>query len=524
MNYRRVLRQLGLLILVLSGAMLIVTLVDLLVFGWLPKETARGDAEAILALAVSSGAGLVMGLAFWLTGIGTGAGHADRREAVLLVGVSWFVGGAIAALPYYLWAWWSVTNEQGHPFHHFADCYFEAISGLTTTGATVLSDVTALPQALLLWRSTTHWLGGLGIVVLFVAVLPMLGVGGKRLYQAEAPGPTKKGLRPRIGETARVLWLIYTSLTVLAVLIFWATGGERMTWLEAVNHALSVMSTGGLSTQNSSIGHFDSIALDFAVIAFMILAGTNFGLFYQASKGRWSVIWRDVELRVYLLLKLIGTVVAAACLYGGTIVMTTGQEVRGTLLESVRFAAFQAVSLQTGTGFGTADYELWPTVALVTLGSAMWIGGCAGSTAGGVKVIRFWIVLKVLAAGVERVYRPNVVRPIKVGGVGVDRDQRLTAVSFVLMFFLIFFLGTGTLLVLEPGVQAGGQCDYVTAMTATVASLCNIGPGFAAVGPTDNFGWFTPASKVALSLIMVLGRLEVMVVLALFSPRLYQNA
>ena len=594
MNYRHVLRQLGLLLGVLSLAMAGVTLLSLAVVwtsatgtmappepgvaatsaqqvaeapteapGEAPGESAtpaaaaasasssaeagspkpsdlpdlawiEDDAAAAMRVAGEDDAGLTalgagcvaclgLGGLLWLVGLGSGDASERRREAVMLVGLAWFALSAVAALPYYWWAHWYLPSDLAHPFKTYVDCYFEAVSGLTTTGATVLSDIPTVPEPLLLWRSMTHWLGGLGIVVLFVAVLPMLGVGGKRLYQAEATGPTKKGLRPRIGETARVLWGIYTLLTASAALLFYATGGPSMTWLDAFHHALSVMSTGGLSTKNASIGHFDSAALDYAVSLFMLVAGVNFGLFYQAVKGRWQAIWTDAELRVYLAVKVIAITAITISLWGGSIVMTSGQTVDGTIDQALRFATFQVVSLQTGTGFGTADYEYWSTPAVMALMSAMFVGGCAGSTAGGVKVIRFWITIKVLAASIERVYRPNVVRPIRVGGVSVERDQRLGAVGFVLLFFLLFFAGSGVLMVFEPSVAEGGRCDFSTAMSASVATLCNIGPGLHAVGPTDNYGWFSSPSLPVLSLLMVLGRLEVLVVLALFHPSLYRR-
>jgi trk system potassium uptake protein TrkH len=448
----------------------------------------------------------------------------NRREAMLLVACSWVLGAGISALPYWLWAvvgGGSVTLDgqvQPHVFRRYIPCFFEAMSGLTTTGATVLSDIGALPNSLLLWRATTHWLGGLGIVVLFVAVLPMIGVGGKRLFNVEAPGPQQQGVRPRIGDTARILWAIYMVITAAAVVSYRLAG---MPWFDSVCHAFSVVSTGGLSTRNASIGYYDSVAIDCVSMLFMLLAGVNFGLMFAAVRGRWSAVWKDEELRVYLFLKIAVVAIVALDLWGTQIVTTAEKSVDATFGQALRYAGFQTISLHTGTGFGTADYDLWPMLSRTLLVGLMFIGGCAGSTAGGIKVIRFWIVLKVIAASLERSFRPQVVRPLRVGRTVIEEDMKLNAVTYCVFMLMIMGVGAGLLGIFEH--WQGVEINFLTAATSSLSTLGNIGPGFYRIGPTQNYGWFSEPSLVVLSMLMMLGRLEIYAIAVLLLPRFWHG-
>lgn len=530
MNYRTVLNQAALLMLVLAAILAGIG-------AWAALEWALGDATeqtATWAFAISAAAGAVLGAALWWFTRG-GSGQLGRREALLLVAISWLGGAALAGLPFFLWA--ELTFVLGaapgpmlqaaeptagadlHPFVNPINCYFEAMSGLTTTGATILPNIDRCPPSILLWRSMTHWLGGLGIVVLFVAVLPSLGVGGKRLYKVEAPGPRAEGVRPHIRETARVLWMIYLGLTVAQSLALWAAG---MPLYKALSHTFATLATGGFSTEDASIAGFDSITIELIVIFFMLVAGINFGLYYHLLRGRTRTLLRDTEVRVYLGLLVVITLIIAGMLVGRTIETTAGEVIdNASLGQALRYAGFQAVSIQTTTGFCTANFDDWPFGAEALLLLAMFIGGSAGSTAGGMKIIRVWIMAKVLYAEVEKAFRPQVVRSLKVGPMTVDDELRLATVSYVLGCLLLVGVGSGALMLIERGVDHA--IDFQDAATATVATLFNIGPGLGRVGATKNYWWFADGSKAVMSVLMAMGRLELFAIIVLFTPRFWRG-
>lgn len=520
MNFRNVIYQLGLLLLVVSGIVLLIggyALVHDLI-------TERGDEprSAAWSLLMTALIGGVAGITCVLLTRKRDK-YLGRREALLLVSMSWIIGAALAATPFCIWANWSGGAVAAHPFENYVDCYFEAMSGLTTTGATVLGSEGAkiedIPRSLLFWRSMTHWLGGIGIVVLFVAVLPTLGVGGKKLYRVEAPGPSPEGLQPNIRETARVLIFIYLGITTASILMLRMTGA--MSWFDSICHTFSMVSTGGLSTKDASIGAYDSIAVDYICMFFMIAAGVNFAVFYMMVRRQWRKAWRDVELRVYVGLKIICIVLVMVSLTRlDTITTMTGEVVELTGLSNLRYAGFQVIALHTGTGFCTADYDLWPFLARAVLIGLMFIGGCGGSTAGGIKVIRFWILLKVIAGSLEKSYRPQVVRPLKVAGAVVDDEMKLSAIIYVVTFVVLFCLGAIVVRMLELHTP---ECDFATAMSASVSTLANVGPGVHGVGPLHNYGWFSAPSKLVLSLLMLLGRLEVFAIIVLFSSRFWKT-
>lgn len=515
MNYRFIVQQLGRLLLVLSACILLIMLWAVL--GWMPHEDRQAEAVAIQALLITTVVGTAIGVSCWWFGRGD-SDYLGRREALLLVALSWLIGAVLAAMPYYLWAMMRPsTDGDSHIFESFVACYFEATSGLTTTGATVLSDIQMLPKSLLLWRATTHWLGGLGIVVLFVAVLPTLGVGSKRLFQAETPGPQKTGVRPRIADAARVLWMIYLGMTIAAIAAFWLAG---MDWFDSVCHGLSIVATGGLSTRDASAAHYGSLAIELVCIVFMLLAGVNFALFFQMTRGRFKSAFKDVELWVYLSLKIIVILLVAGNLLGHPIMTTQGQTVDPSVGQALRYSAFQTVALHTGTGFVTADYDLWPFFSRALLVGLMFIGGCAGSTAGGIKVIRFWIALKVIAASLEQAFRPNVVRTLRVGEGVVDDKMKLGAVTYFLTIIVLFAVGAVLIALCE---STNGATDFMTAMSASISTLCNVGPGLHEVGATKNYGWFTQPSLVVMSMLMVLGRLEVYAIFVLFLPTFWRQ-
>ncbi|MAE61142.1 MAG: potassium transporter [Planctomycetaceae bacterium] len=467
---------------------------------------------------LSAGIGATLGSGLWWWSRRSSA-LIGRREAMLLVAMTWLLGAAMAAMPYFLWSHLGEGVGTEQPFDSYVDAYFEAMSGLTTTGATVIADIPAVPHSLLLWRALTQWLGGLGIVVLFVAVLPSLGVGARKLYRFEAPGPATESVRPQIRETARVLWLIYFGLTVVEASLLKLAG---MSWFDAVAHTFATLSTGGFSTQNASMGYFPSIWIDSIVIVFMVLAGVNFGLFYHLIRGQWRVLWKDTELRVYMLVLLIASVIVAASLVGGRIHSMSGGEAAAadaSLGEAARHGVFQVVSIQTTSGFCTADFNWWAFVPQAVLVLLMFVGASAGSTGGGIKIIRIIILFKVLWAEVERVFRPHVVRSIKVGRSVINAELRQSTLAYILGILLLFLIGAGALMLLEasPGI------DFKTAATASAATLNNIGPGLGMVGATENYARFSTPSKLVLSLLMALGRLELFAILVLFTPRFWRT-
>ncbi|MEO2035754.1 MAG: TrkH family potassium uptake protein [Planctomycetaceae bacterium] len=514
MNTLQVCRQLALLLLLLLLAMLLLTTA---VFSALRLMLGHNiESFAAMSLALAGAAGAVAGGALWFA-TRHAEGAIGRREALLLVALSWLIGAGLAAAPFRLWAGLSPRAGADHPFGEWINCYFESMSGLTTTGATILSEIETLPESILLWRALTHWFGGLGIVVLFVAVLPSLGVGGKKLYRVEAPGPSPEGLSPQIRDTARALWYIYLGMTVVLITALCLAG---MTWFDAVCHAFATMATGGFSTRNASVGAYNSPIIDTILIVFMFLAGMNFGLFYQAFKGRLSVIWRDTELRFYCVLVGGGSAIVAFSLFSQPITMTTGEQSPASSANAIRQGVFTTVSIQTTTGFCTSDFNLWPDVAKCVLVGLMFVGGCAGSTGGGIKVIRIWVMLKVLVAELERAFRPKVMRPIKIGNNSLDDDQKLSVLVFVMGAVIIFAIGSISILLLENG---NSDCDYVTASTASVATLCTIGPGLNRVGAIDNYGWFTSVSKSVMCMLMLIGRLEIFAIAVLFSPRFWRG-
>ncbi len=506
-----VIRNLGLLLVVTSGAILVVA-------AWSCLQWLLGDETekaALQALMMTVACGGIVGMLLWF--VGRRARHAvGRRDAILLVATSWFVAAAVGALPYRLWPTFAEMPPDTTPFANYVDCYFEAMSGLTTTGATVLTSIESLPRSLHLWRSLTHWLGGLGIVVLFVAVLPMLGVGGKRLFRVEAPGPTPDGVTPRIQETARVLWLIYLGLTVIEIIVLKLVG---LTWFESVCHTFATLATGGFSTLNASVAGYQSVAIDVVIIIFMVAAGVNFGLYFQLIKGRWRSVVKDREFRCYIGFLTIGSILVVASIVNRPIVATDGTEIQAGIGDAMRYGIFQVVAVQTTTGFCTADFDLWPFLPKFAMICLMFVGGSAGSTGGGMKVIRFMMAFKILWAELERVFQPNVVRPVRIGTAVIDTEMKLATMVYFVGIAVLTLLGMVLLMLLE----SGKDIDSITALTASIATLNNIGPGLAKVGATCNFGWFTSASKGVMIVLMALGRLEVMTIAVLFFPRFWRG-
>ena len=413
-------------------------------------------------------------------------GDVTTREGFAIVTLAWTATAAAGALPYLL------TGAIASPMA----AYFESMSGFTTTGASVFTDIEALPHGVLFWRSLTHWLGGMGIIVLVIAVLPYLGVGGMQLFQAEVPGPTPERLRPRITQTAKLLWLVYVGLT-LAQTVLYAAGG--MDWFDAVNHSFSTLATGGFSTQNASMAAYPSPFLHWVTIVFMYLAGVNFALHFRAASGR-PVYWHDQEWRFFTLVLLVAAgVIAVLNLAAGD---ASGLE------PAIRDALFQAASIVTTTGFASADYELWVPGAQMTLFALFFVGGMAGSTGGGIKAVRVLLLLKHTLNEIRKNLHPRAILLTRIGTKPVREDVLAHVIGFVVLYLLLCLAGAVVmgLMGMEP----------LTAISASIATVGNVGPGFGNIGPTENYGWMTDPELSVLSFLMLVGRLEIFTVLILF--------
>ena len=417
--------------------------------------------------------------------------HLNAKDGLAIVGLSWIVLSLFGSLPFYLTA--SVPS--------FTDAFFETVSGFTTTGATIVTNIEGLPKGLLFWRSLTHWLGGMGIIVLFLALLPAIGQGAYRLYQAEAPGPTAERAQPRVKETAKALWGVYFILSVLETLLL-KFGG--MTWFDSLCHTFGTMATGGFSTKTASVAAFSPF-IQWIISVFMFLAGTNFILHYQAMKGNLKTFFKSEEFRWYFFLVF-------ALIFIFTLVLKISYDVT----MPIRDAAFQVVSILTTTGYVTADFNLWPQALRVGLVCLMFVGGCAGSTGGGMKVVRIFLIFKVALRSVIQTIFPNAVIPVKVDEKPVSDKIVLGVLSFVVIFISLFVLGA-------VAMAATNNCDFQTAVTASIASLGNIGPGLGRVGAAENYAWISIPGKWVLTFLMLAGRLELYAILILFVPTAWRK-
>ncbi len=423
-------------------------------------------------------------------------GEVQRKEGMFIVTFTWICAAFFGALPFYF------SDAPG--FNSFIDCFFESMSGFTTTGASILSDIEAVPHGLLFWRSLTHWLGGMGIIVLFIAVLPFLGVGGRELYRSEAPGPSKEGLRPRIMQTARTLWVIYVALTLIEIILLKIAG---MSFFDAICHTFGTLATGGFSTKNTSVAYFASPLIEGIITAFMVLAGINFSLYFIALKGNLKSLLKDTELRTYLLLIFF--------LSGSFTLYLFHAQIFNSISESFRYSAFQVVSILTTTGYCSVDFDLWPPVARVTLVILMFIGGCAGSTGGGMKVIRIMVIFKDGIREIKKSFQPHSVFTIKVGDRKVKDETASVIRGYFILFMLIFFLGSSAM--------AGFGLDPLTAITSVAATMGNIGPGLADIGPAMNYGFVPEGGKLLLTFFMLIGRLELFTVLVILFPLFWKD-
>jgi trk system potassium uptake protein TrkH len=386
----------------------------------------------------------------------------------------------------------------------FTDAFFETMSGFTTTGATILTDVERLPHGLLFWRSFTHWIGGMGIIVLSLAILPFLGIGGMQLFKAEVPGPVADKLTPRIAGTAKILWGVYVLISAVEALLLWLGG---MSVFDALCHTFGTVATGGFSTRNASIGAYDSAYIDYVIIVFMLLAGTSFALHYRLLRGDIRAYVRSREFLFFL--SIIG--IALVIIIGLDTFLLYHRNVGLT----IRKTLFQVVAILTTTGYGTADYGKWAFSSQFVLFILMFIGGCAGSTGGGMKVMRIHLLVKVVFTEFTHLLHPHAVRPVRIGQNVIPRDVVSNVVGFFITFLLIFVLGVL--------VMSALGLDMATSFGAVAAAINNIGPGLGDVGPSDNYSHIPAAGKWILAFLMLVGRLEVFTVIILFSPSYWRK-
>mgnify|MGYP006274148301 CR=1 FL=1 len=483
MNFKLVFRIISILVLMLCGVLLAPIIVALV----------YGEYHLLPSFLIPLGAAaIVAGL--YLLLVKTEASSLSTRAGFFLVSMAWLVASLLGALPFVI----------SGAIPRFVDAFFETMSGFTTTGASILTDIEALPRSMLFWRSLTHWLGGMGIIVLTVAIFPILGIGGLQLIKAEAPGPTVDKITPKVTETAKILWMTYFVLTGLEVLLLMLGG---MDLYDALTHTFGTLATGGFSPKAASVGHYDSAFIDIVITIFMVLAGINFALYYKLFVGRVESVFRDSEVRAYLGIFVIVAAVLAVVLRVNGVYDTFG--------ESLRYGSFQAASILTTTGYATADFAVWPAAAQVLLFLLMFIGGSSGSTGGGIKVVRIITLLKQAVNEMNYLLHPRGIFSIKLSGTQVKKNVVYAISGFVILYMF--------LILLTAVIVGLSGFDLLTSVSTALVTLGNIGPGFAMVGPTQNYAFFPDHVKWILSFVMMMGRLEVFTVLILFTPRFWRR-
>lgn len=410
------------------------------------------------------------------------------KDGLFIVSLAWLVVSLFGALPFYL-----------SDYLTYVDALFEIVSGFTTTGASIIPNIEAIPRSLVLWRSITHWIGGMGILVFTISLLPKLGVGGFQIFKAESPGPIAGKIEPRIADTAKRLYYIYIGITIV-LFFFLALGG--MTPFDSLIHTLGVAGTGGFSSKANSIAAYSGYYIPVVMSIFMVIYGTNFAIYYQISQKKYKDILKNDELKLYFLIILFAVVGITYNLYKNNY---------GSLGQSLRDSFFQVTSLMSTSGFCNTDYDLWPSFSKFILYALMFVGSCAGSTAGGMKVIRIAIIFKLIAREIRKVVHPNAVIPITLGGKALKDEVVLGVSAFISVYLIIFVFSSA--LVTMSGLDILSSCSAVTTM------LSNVGPGFNKVGPTLNFAEFSNFYKIYFSFLMLLGRLEFFTILGILIPR-----
>lgn len=486
LNYKIIFHFLGLLLLFNGGFMFISTLV-----AWLT------DGKNVLEISLAGFVTLAVGaLLMYVTR--DHRKEINKKEGYIVVTFGWIFMSISGSLPY-------IFSES---ILNFTDAFFETMSGYTTTGASVVTDIEALSNGILFWRSMTHWLGGMGIIVLAIAILPLLGIGGMQLFAAEAPGPSADKLHPRITDTAKRLWLIYVVYTVAETVLLKLAG---MSLFDAINHSMSTLSTGGFSTKNNSVAFWNDMPLvQYIIIVFMFLAGSNFVLSYFAFKGRVQKIIKDEEFKLYTIFIVLFCLAATLIIF-----FQTDAIISNSFEESFRHGTFQVIAVITTTGFVTADYTSWTPFLTIMFFGLMFLGGSAGSTAGGVKVVRHLVMIKNGFLEFKRTLHPNAIIPVRYNKRLVSKEIVFNVLGFFILYMLLFIIGSVVL--------GGLGLEFETAIGGAASSLGNVGPAFGDLNPLANFSILPNAGKWWCAFLMLLGRLELFTVLILLTPFFWRN-
>ncbi len=493
-NFRIIAHLLGLLLLVNGGFMLLSTM---------------------FSIAYQDGVIMEMSLAA-LTALSVGGAmmfftrnhrkEIQKREGYIVVTFGWIFMALVGTLPYVF------TGA----IPSFTNAFFETMSGYTTTGASILNDIESLPVGVLFWRSTTHWIGGMGIIVLAIAILPLLGIGGMQLFAAEAPGPGGDKLHPRITDTAKRLWLIYVGYTIAETILLYVAG---MSFFDAINHSLSTLSTGGFSTKNASVAYWNGQPIiQYIIIVFMFLAGTNFVLSYFAFKTKFSKILRDEEFKLYSIFIIGLTLIAALIVYWQADPSASSvlhPMVWGPFESALRHTLFQVLAIVTTTGFVSADYTMWTPFLTIFFFGLMFLGGSAGSTAGGIKIVRHLIMIKNGILEFRRTLHPNAILPVRYNNRSVQQPIVFNILAFFILYMLSFIVGVL--------VFSWLGLDFETSLGGAASTLGNVGPALGDLGPVDNYSALPSAAKWWSSFLMLIGRLELFTVLILLTPFFWSN-
>lgn len=414
------------------------------------------------------------------------------REGFAIATFGWLLLAIFGAIPFVL----------SGALPSYVDALFETMSGFTTTGSSVLTNIEILPKSVLFWRSMTHWLGGMGIIVLTLALIPSLNIGGMQMFKAEVPGPTKSKVLPRVAQTSRQLYKVYVIITVTQIILLKLAG---LSWFDAAIHSFGTVATGGFSNYNASVGHFQSVSVEIIIIFFMIISGMNFSLHYYAMRGNLAPLWKDRESKLYL-----GVIVVSIAL----IIIDLMNNMDYAATKALREASFQVTSIITTTGFATADFEKWPPLSKFILLMLMFFGGCAGSTGGGLKAGRILILFKSVSCQLTRLIHPQAVLRVRIGRDVVNHEVVESVYNFFTLYILIF--AAGALILTGLGL------DLISAASASITALGNVGPGLNLVGPMSNFSGVPDLGKLTLTLLMLIGRLEIYTVLVVFSVRFWR--
>ncbi|MFU0825131.1 TrkH family potassium uptake protein [Clostridium sp.] len=481
MNYGMVLKSLGRL-LICEGLAMIPSFIVALIY-----NGGNDEGAFLITIAILFIVGLVVAR------IEPKRRNIYARDGFAIVAIGWLLASFFGALPFVI----------SGAIPSFVDAFFEAVSGLTTTGSSILKDVESMPHGLLFWRSFAHWIGGMGVLVMALAILPSAKAGTFQIMKAESPGPNPGKLVPKVGQTAKILYGIYAIITIIEVILLKIAG---MPLFDSLIHTFGTVGTGGFSSKALSVGAYNNIYAEVIITFFMLACGINFSLYYQAIKGNIKEIFKDEELKFYLAVVFASITLITLNLHGN---------IFKTIGESLRHSSFQVATIITTTGYATTDFNLWPTFSKMILLSLMFVGGCAGSTAGGIKNIRILLLFKVIKREFLKIVHPKAVYTVKVGGKSIDEETLMSIGGFFFIYIIIF--------IVSVFIVSLDGFDMVTSTSAVAATLGNIGPGFGMVGPMGSFSDFSILSKIVMSLDMIIGRLEIYPILLLIVPTFWRK-